>query len=363
MLAASTSPSPTSLAAPPDASANASAAFDSADKGGSPHKAVRVSADAVLEAARDAVCLSGKRCMWVCQWMAGAVGAEHFAVPVDWKALQLDDYPSIVSEPMDLQTLEHSCARADFDYAGFCATAGLIWSNTRRYNGASHPISQLADRLEALMQAKLRECEANAIDDTNVNRTACVMLPLVNALHLTNRFAIFDEPVDCEAEPNYAFVVDRPTCLTDVMTGIENMWYVSVHDIVSDLDRIATNAKAYNDASHPVHALAIDLEMTMSRLVTLRVPDVDAPFFVTGEMRTELYNRAVAMSDVRRLELVSLLRTICPDAIEQGSEGSAFILDALCLKQFVRVDCKVRAWVNEDVKKRKLDDSHDSLDD
>ena len=32
--------------------------------------------------------------------------AEPFSVPVDWKALELPDYPEIVKNPMDLGTIE-----------------------------------------------------------------------------------------------------------------------------------------------------------------------------------------------------------------------------------------------------------------
>lgn len=296
--------------------------------------------------------LSMARCRWVCQWMRGAAGVEHFATPVDWRGLQLHDYPSIVTTPMDLERLQASVENDDddeFDYDAFKATASLIWSNTRLYNGPDHPISQLADRLERLMHEKLQQCELHPTDDVDVHRTATIMLPLVNALHLTNRFAIFDEAVDVEAEPNYLLLIDRPVCLTDIMKGIEDLSYVSVHDILSDIGRIVTNAKTYNDASNPVHSLATDLELTTLRLATLRLPDMHTPYFVSGEMRMELSNKSIALSDARRLQLASLLRTICPDAIEHvDSEVCAFIFDALCLEQFMRVDSMLRAWLFED---------------
>lgn len=283
--------------------------------------------------------------------MADVVGAEHFATPVDWRARRrLHDYTSLVTRPMDLQTLERSCAGTSFDYDEFCASASLIWSNARLYNGPSHPISRLADRLEALMCAKLAECEQNPHDDPDAARTASVMRPMVRALHLMDRFAVFDAPVDFEAEPGYVSVVDRPICLRQIMQGLDDASYVSVHDVVSDLQRVAANAKAYNAVSHPVHALAIDLETTIARLTALRVPDVAAAHFVTGEMRVELGERLAGLSDARRLQLAAMLRAVCPDALEGGPnrERRAFILEALSLHQFVRVDCATRAWVCAD---------------
>ena len=77
--------------------------------------------------------------------------AAVFQMPVNWRALSIPDYPQIVKNPMDLQTLEAK-ARGEYKEAGgqlfagytyfdeFQADLDLVWSNCKLYNLMGSPI-------------------------------------------------------------------------------------------------------------------------------------------------------------------------------------------------------------------------------
>ena len=63
--------------------------------------------------------------------------APIFNVPVDWRALGLDDYPIIVRRPMDLGTVLKRLQAVPCFYSSALdvdADIGLVWSNAMRYN-------------------------------------------------------------------------------------------------------------------------------------------------------------------------------------------------------------------------------------
>jgi hypothetical protein len=84
--------------------------------------------------------------------------AGPFRKPLDWRALGLWDYPSVVTHPMDLSTMRHKtyrtmdALRADF---------ALIWDNADAYNGTDswiYAYTQAMRRVEARECARLATC-------------------------------------------------------------------------------------------------------------------------------------------------------------------------------------------------------------
>ena len=68
--------------------------------------------------------------------------AEAFKKPVDPIRMKIPDYPLIIKNPMDLQTVgEKLKARLYKDPADFAADMRLIWNNAIMYNGPTHPVS------------------------------------------------------------------------------------------------------------------------------------------------------------------------------------------------------------------------------
>eukprot|EP01055_Gregarina_sp_Pseudo9_P002122 Gregarina_sp_Pseudo_9__2121@NODE_247_length_3444_cov_52_284581_g230_i0_p2_GENE_NODE_247_length_3444_cov_52_284581_g230_i0NODE_247_length_3444_cov_52_284581_g230_i0_p2_ORF_typecomplete_len328_score66_82Bromodomain/PF00439_25/1_2e23Bromodomain/PF00439_25/8_8e02_NODE_247_length_3444_cov_52_284581_g230_i010542037 len=86
--------------------------------------------------------------------------AYPFLRPVDWKKLDLHDYPHIVSRPMDLQTVGRRLRDGQFSdpvVVEFLNDLQLIWNNCRLYNDEKTEIYAMADRMESYMLELIKE--------------------------------------------------------------------------------------------------------------------------------------------------------------------------------------------------------------
>ena len=81
-----------------------------------------------------------------------------FLTPVDAVALKIPDYHDIVTQPMDIQTLDNKLKTQQYATGDeFYADAKLIFKNCYRYNGVNAPISALAKQLEKVFDKKWTE--------------------------------------------------------------------------------------------------------------------------------------------------------------------------------------------------------------
>jgi bromodomain-containing factor 1 len=81
-----------------------------------------------------------------------------FLLPVDAIALKIPDYYNIVTQPMDIQTLDNKLKNHQYNSGDeFHADAKLIFKNCYRYNGANAPVSALAKQLEKVFDKKWTE--------------------------------------------------------------------------------------------------------------------------------------------------------------------------------------------------------------
>ncbi len=89
--------------------------------------------------------------------------ADPFLDPVDWKDLGLDDYPQIVTRPMDLNAVQ---ARLEVGgYASVLEAAAdveLIWSNSMLYNPAENWVHKAAVEMKQFADRKLGPVVASA---------------------------------------------------------------------------------------------------------------------------------------------------------------------------------------------------------
>lgn len=72
----------------------------------------------------------------------------------------------------------------------------------------------------------------------------------------------FQKPVNAIAEgiyPDYFRVVETPMDLSTVWSRLENGWYVSVDQCVTDINQVFNNAKIYNPQDHVIHQWALEL--------------------------------------------------------------------------------------------------------
>jgi hypothetical protein len=64
-----------------------------------------------------------------------AYDSAPFREPVDWKAFNLMDYPTIITRPMDLGTVKKKIALKNYENVEDCLEdIVLIWENAKLYN-------------------------------------------------------------------------------------------------------------------------------------------------------------------------------------------------------------------------------------
>jgi hypothetical protein len=75
----------------------------------------------------------------------------------------IPDYPVIIKHPMDLRTArEKTRAGAYRSMDEWRTDIKRIWDNCRKYNGDEHPVTRMAEKLEAAMERRMEEAIAGA---------------------------------------------------------------------------------------------------------------------------------------------------------------------------------------------------------
>jgi len=81
--------------------------------------------------------------------------ADPFLTPVDWKALGIPDYPTVVKRPMDLGTVSSQLEGGHYSSVRqLAADVDLVWKNAMTYNIDGSWIYQSASKLKAFADAK-----------------------------------------------------------------------------------------------------------------------------------------------------------------------------------------------------------------
>lgn len=71
---------------------------------------------------------------------------EPFREPVDWKALELFDYPKIIKKMMDLGTIKRKLEKGKYSDAAECADdVRLVWKNCMTYNADGSDFYRLGE--------------------------------------------------------------------------------------------------------------------------------------------------------------------------------------------------------------------------
>ena len=79
--------------------------------------------------------------------------AIDFLVPVDYVALNILDYPTIITHPMDLGTVKKKLENGEYKlFQDFMSDINLIWKNCKTYNKAGSEIVKMALHCEKKMK-------------------------------------------------------------------------------------------------------------------------------------------------------------------------------------------------------------------
>ncbi|ORX63147.1 Bromodomain-containing protein [Hesseltinella vesiculosa] len=84
--------------------------------------------------------------------------AYPFLQPVDYVALNIPDYPQIVTHPMDISTIERKLTQGDYESPeDFESDVRLMFNNCYRYNPPALPIHKMAQQFEKVFDDKWKE--------------------------------------------------------------------------------------------------------------------------------------------------------------------------------------------------------------
>jgi len=86
------------------------------------------------------------------------VNATAFLEPVPWQEYELNDYPDIIKNPMDLGTVKSKMLKGEYQSYEECfGDIQLIWDNCKLYNMAGSDIYKLAERMEKTSRRELQK--------------------------------------------------------------------------------------------------------------------------------------------------------------------------------------------------------------
>ena len=80
--------------------------------------------------------------------------AYEFLAPVDYVALNILDYPKIITHPMDLGTVKKNLLNGEYKiFQDFMSDLNLIWKNCRTYNLPGSEIVKMANHCDKKMKS------------------------------------------------------------------------------------------------------------------------------------------------------------------------------------------------------------------
>jgi len=80
----------------------------------------------------------------------------YFSVAVDPDALGLPTYFDVIKNPMDLGTVKENLLHGAYEaLEDFIADVQLIWDNAREFNGPTHFVSAIANRMQKMFEKEI----------------------------------------------------------------------------------------------------------------------------------------------------------------------------------------------------------------
>ena len=97
--------------------------------------------------------------------------AYDFLEPVDYIALNILDYPKIITNPMDLGTVKKNLLEYKYsNFKAFLDDINLIWKNCRTYNLPGSDIVRMANHCEKIFNKNLEKTFKNYNKIKRINR-------------------------------------------------------------------------------------------------------------------------------------------------------------------------------------------------
>ncbi|XP_015251265.1 PREDICTED: transcription initiation factor TFIID subunit 1 isoform X3 [Cyprinodon variegatus] len=192
-----------------------------------------------------------------------------FHTPVNAKVVK--DYYKIINRPMDLQTLRENVRKRMYpSREEFREAVELIVKNSATYNGAKHPITQVAQSMLDLCDAKLKEKEDRLVrlekainplldDDDQVAFSFILDNIVTQKMMVVPDSWPFHHPVNKKFVPDYYKVIVNPMDLETIRKNISKHKYQNRETFLSDVSLIHTNSSKYNGPDSPYTKTALEI--------------------------------------------------------------------------------------------------------
>ncbi|KAM4546899.1 transcription initiation factor TFIID subunit 1 isoform 3-T3 [Fundulus diaphanus] len=192
-----------------------------------------------------------------------------FHTPVNAKVVK--DYYKIINRPMDLQTLRENVRKRMYpSREEFREAVELIVKNSATYNGAKHPITQVAQSMLDLCDAKLKEKEDRLVrlekainplldDDDQVAFSFILDNIVTQKMMAVPDSWPFHHPVNKKFVPDYYKVIVSPMDLESVRKNISKHKYQNRETFLSDISLIHANSIKYNGPDSPYTKTALEI--------------------------------------------------------------------------------------------------------
>ncbi|XP_035999150.1 transcription initiation factor TFIID subunit 1 isoform X7 [Fundulus heteroclitus] len=192
-----------------------------------------------------------------------------FHTPVNAKVVK--DYYKIINRPMDLQTLRENVRKRMYpSREEFREAVEVIVKNSATYNGAKHPITQVAQSMLDLCDAKLKEKEDRLVrlekainplldDDDQVAFSFILDNIVTQKMMAVPDSWPFHHPVNKKFVPDYYKVIVSPMDLESVRKNISKHKYQNRETFLSDISLIHANSIKYNGSDSPYTKTALEI--------------------------------------------------------------------------------------------------------
>jgi len=202
-----------------------------------------------------------------------------FNEPVDWKALQMLDYPDIIKAPMDFRTIKGKLESNQYSKSKyFFRDISLVFSNCRTYNVNNPTITNLCDALElsiASLCASLNllygktdlkvtiPVSKSPVSTTHFPKKQCTSIILaIKKLPASN---IFHKPVSHRDFPTYGDIIKHPMDIKTLWNNVKSGIYATKEDFAKDMRLIFDNCLLFNPdipENHDIRTYARELKDT-----------------------------------------------------------------------------------------------------
>lgn len=287
-------------------------------------------------------------CLKLLKSVMGNKHAGPFNEPVDYIALGVPDYPTIIKHPMDFGTIENQLSTGRF--AGveqFVADCRLVFSNAKLFNPPDHVVHKMASDLSKVFEKKWSSLEAK-LDSKQGGKAATHNEPgrgnrewtrgcrrVLKAVYDHPDAYPFHQPVDWKklGIPEYPKIVKRPMDLSKVEQRLSQMSYESPEQFIADMDLIFENAKTFNVEGSQIHDMAQNCHecfhtQCAGQLGISTAPKKDKKRkhregeggTYSNSVKTLLNQNLAKLRSNDLGKMVDLIRERCPDCIHQEQD-------------------------------------------